>query len=78
MTLLIEATLKGYFVIVDHLLENFSIDIDAVGKIRHFGSVVDGATALWCAAGQYIQCYNINFKKIDIQYAVAIKTFLYI
>jgi len=52
MTLLIEATLKGYFVIVDHLLENFSIDIDAVGRVRHFGSVVDGATALWCAAGQ--------------------------
>jgi len=53
MTLLIEATLNGHLLIIDHLLEKFNVDINAVGKIRHFGSMVEGATALWCAAGQY-------------------------
>lgn len=51
MTLLIEATLNGHFKIIKHLLDKFNINVDAPGKVNHFSSVVDGATALWCAAG---------------------------
>lgn len=53
MTLLIEATLNGHLKIIKHLLKKCNINLDAKGKVKHFGSVVDGATALWCAAGQY-------------------------
>lgn len=54
MTLLIEATNYGHFEIVKHLLEKCNINVDATGKIKHFGTLVEGATALWLAAGQYI------------------------
>lgn len=59
MTLLIEATINGRLRCVVKLLKNCidKIDLDAVGKVNCFGSLVDGATALWCAAGQYI-LYN--------------------
>jgi len=38
-------------------LEKFRVDVNAVGKVKHFGSIVDGATALWCAAGEYADIF---------------------
>lgn len=35
------------------MLGKCNIDVNATGKIKHFGTLVEGATALWLAAGQY-------------------------
>jgi ankyrin repeat protein len=62
MTLLIEASLRGRTKIVKYMLEQLcNVNLDAQGKVFHFDSIVDGATALWCAAGQYIysRCHMI-------------------
>lgn len=53
MTLLIEATKYGHLKIIKHMLGKCNIDVNATGKIKHFGTLVEGATALWLAAGQY-------------------------
>lgn len=55
MTLLIEATVHGHTEIVKHLLDNFNVNVDAPGKVIYSGiKLIDGATALSCAASKYI------------------------
>ncbi|XP_050524337.1 protein fem-1 homolog B [Daktulosphaira vitifoliae] len=50
-TLLIEAAINGQIKIIKHLLNKFKVNLNVEGKVKHFGSMVEGATALWCAAG---------------------------
>lgn len=54
MTLLLEATKYGLLNIIKHLLEKCNININATGKVEHFDSLHEDATALWLAAGQYV------------------------
>ncbi|XP_050427498.1 protein fem-1 homolog B-like [Adelges cooleyi] len=51
VTILIEAALYGQIKIINYILSKFKVNLDAEGKVNHFGSMVEGATALWCAAG---------------------------
>jgi hypothetical protein len=57
-----EASLNGQIKIVRELFNRFNVAVDNIGDVVHFGSLVKGATALWCAAGQYI----ILFINIDV------------
>ncbi|CAI6366920.1 unnamed protein product [Macrosiphum euphorbiae] len=50
-TLLMEASLNGQIKIVKALFDRFNVAVDNTGDVVHFGSLVKGATALWCAAG---------------------------
>ncbi|XP_026811034.1 protein fem-1 homolog B-like [Rhopalosiphum maidis] len=50
-TLLMEASLNGQIKIVRELFNRFNVAVDNIGDVVHFGSLVKGATALWCAAG---------------------------
>jgi len=58
-----EASLNGQIKIVKELFDRFNVAVDKVGDVLHFGSLVKGATALWCAAGQYI-ILSINICSI--------------
>lgn len=51
MTPLIKATIHKHFSITKLLLEKCNVDVDAPRKVKFMGSVVDGVTALWSAAG---------------------------
>ncbi|CAH1711998.1 protein fem-1 homolog B [Aphis gossypii] len=57
LTLLMEASLHGHVKIVRELFNRFNVTVDSIGNVVHFGSLVKGATALWCAAG--IGCIEI-------------------
>jgi len=46
-----EACLHGHVKIVRELFNRFNVAVDSIGNVVHFGSLVKGATALWCAAG---------------------------
>lgn len=55
MTFLIESTLHNQHHVVDMLIFLFHADPNDTGNVLQFGTLVEGATALWCAAGQYPQ-----------------------
>lgn len=44
---LINATIHKHFSIIKLLLEKYNVNIDASGKIKFMGSVVDEGTVLW-------------------------------
>ncbi|XP_022173057.1 protein fem-1 homolog B-like [Myzus persicae] len=50
-TLLIEASLNSQLKIVKELFRRFNVAVDNTGDVVQFGSLIKGATALWCAAG---------------------------
>ena len=41
----------GYDRVVKMLLEKFSFNIEQEGQLKFDGCVIEGASALWCAAG---------------------------
>ena len=45
------AARNGHNKVVSVLLKNFVVDIEQVGTVKFDGFVIEGATALWCAAG---------------------------
>jgi Fem-1 family protein b len=48
---LILSARNGHSKVVRMLLTNFAVDIEQVGQVKFDGYVIEGATALWCAAG---------------------------
>ncbi|MBN3318767.1 FEM1B protein, partial [Atractosteus spatula] len=50
-TPLIIAARNGHAKVVRLLLEHYRVDTEQTGTVRFDGYVIDGATALWCAAG---------------------------
>ncbi|XP_073509569.1 protein fem-1 homolog B [Phyllobates terribilis] len=50
-TPLIIAARNGHSKVVRLLLEHYGVDTQQTGTVRFDGYVIDGATALWCAAG---------------------------
>uniref|UniRef100_A0A8C5MU35 Protein fem-1 homolog B n=1 Tax=Leptobrachium leishanense TaxID=445787 RepID=A0A8C5MU35_9ANUR len=50
-TPLIIAARNGHSKVVRLLLEHYRVDTQQTGTVRFDGYVIDGATALWCAAG---------------------------
>ncbi|XP_043933603.1 protein fem-1 homolog B [Protopterus annectens] len=50
-TPLIIAARNGHTKVVRLLLEHYHVDTQQTGTVRFDGFVIDGATALWCAAG---------------------------
>lgn len=58
-TPLVVAARNGRYAVVHMLLESFTPDIEKECTVKFDGHIVNGATALWCAAGsgKYImQC----------------------
>ncbi len=45
------AARNGHFKVVKILLTHFSVDLEQTGTVKFDGFVIQGATALWCAAG---------------------------
>jgi len=50
-TPLIAAARNGHCKVVKLLLEHYRVESEQTGTVRFDGYVIDGATALWCAAG---------------------------
>uniref|UniRef100_A0A8C6S3X0 Protein fem-1 homolog B n=1 Tax=Neogobius melanostomus TaxID=47308 RepID=A0A8C6S3X0_9GOBI len=50
-TPLIIAARNGHDKVVRLLLDHYKVDTEQTGTVRFDGYVIDGATALWCAAG---------------------------
>nr|XP_023670921.1 protein fem-1 homolog B [Paramormyrops kingsleyae] len=50
-TPLIIAARNGHAKVVRLLLDHYGVDTEQTGTVRFDGYVIDGATALWCAAG---------------------------
>ncbi|KAG7468288.1 hypothetical protein MATL_G00141280 [Megalops atlanticus] len=50
-TPLIIAARNGHAKVVRLLLDHYRVDTEQTGTVRFDGYVIDGATALWCAAG---------------------------
>ncbi|GCB86643.1 hypothetical protein scyTo_0027319 [Scyliorhinus torazame] len=50
-TPLIAAARNGHCKVVKLLLEHYRVETEQSGTVRFDGYVIDGATALWCAAG---------------------------
>ncbi|XP_072134156.1 protein fem-1 homolog B isoform X1 [Mobula birostris] len=50
-TPLIAAARNGHAKVVRLLLEHYRVETEQTGTVRFDGYVIDGATALWCAAG---------------------------
>lgn len=50
-TPLIVAARLGHRLVVDVLLSQFDFDIEVEGTVKFDGYVIEGASALWCAAG---------------------------
>ena len=50
-TPLIIAARNGHTNVVTTLLDNFNTDVEAEGVVKFDGHMIEGATALWCAAG---------------------------
>lgn len=50
-TPLIIAARNGHEKVVRFLLDHYRVDTEQTGTVRFDGYVIDGATALWCAAG---------------------------
>lgn len=48
---LIIAARNGHGAVVSSLIEGYSTDLESEGTVKFDGHVIDGATALWCAAG---------------------------
>jgi len=50
-TPLIIAARNGHTTVVATLLANYNTDVEAEGTVKFDGHMIEGATALWCAAG---------------------------
>ena len=50
-TAFIIASRNGHDKVVKMLLKHYKVDIEQVGTVKFDGYVIEGATALWCAAG---------------------------
>jgi len=50
-TPLIIAARNGHSTVVTTLLTNYNTDVEAEGTVKFDGHMIEGATALWCAAG---------------------------
>ncbi|XP_043283534.1 protein fem-1 homolog B isoform X2 [Venturia canescens] len=50
-TLLTIAARHGHFKVVTMLIDKFKPDLEQEGTVKFDGYVIDGASALWCAAG---------------------------
>lgn len=48
---LIIAARNGHGPVVSSLIEGYNTDLESEGTVKFDGHVIDGATALWCAAG---------------------------
>ena len=53
-TPLIVAARHGHDKVVKMLLSKFEPDIEQEGTVKFDGYVIEGASALWCAAGKLI------------------------
>lgn len=63
-TPLIVASRNGHEKVVRMLLTNFPLDLEEVGIVKFDGYIIDGATALWCAACAGIISYIIKYNKL--------------
>ena len=50
-TPLIIAARNGHTTVVSTLLDSYNTDVEAEGVVKFDGHMIEGATALWCAAG---------------------------
>lgn len=59
-TPLIIAARNGHIKVVEVLLARYSADVESEGVVKFDGHIIEGATALWCAAGagheQIVRC----------------------
>jgi len=59
-TPLIIAARNGHIKVVEVLLSRYSADVESEGVVKFDGHIIEGATALWCAAGaghdQIVRC----------------------
>lgn len=51
---LIVAARHGHDTVVKMLLSKFKPDMEQEGTVKFDGYVIEGASALWCAAGTFI------------------------
>ena len=68
-TPLIIAARNGHTNVVSTLLDNYNTDVEAEGVVKFDGHMIEGATALWCAAGaghQAIGMYCITDKREEV------------
>jgi Fem-1 family protein b len=42
----------GHNKVVKMLLDKFNLDIEQEGRVKFDGYIIEGASALWCAAGK--------------------------
>ena len=62
---IIIASRNGHSQTVQTLLDEFGPDLEAEGTVKFDGHVIEGATALWCAAGETIgakKCLKVRQK----------------
>jgi len=45
------AARNGHSAVIRLLLSQYAVDIEQIGTVKFDGFVIEGATALWCAAG---------------------------
>ncbi|VVC33948.1 Tetratricopeptide-like helical domain,Ankyrin repeat-containing domain,Ankyrin repeat [Cinara cedri] len=62
LNLLINSILKSQFPVVMSLIDN-GVNLNSKGKVRLFGSFIDGVTPLWCASA----CGHISIVKYLIK-----------
>lgn len=60
-TPLIIAARNGHDKVVKLLIAQFHIDLEQEGIVKFDGYKVEGATALWCAAGKHHNCFCLYF-----------------
>lgn len=57
LTPLVVAARNGHEKVVQILITNFKVNLEQECRAQFDGHFVDGATALWCAAGSGIYIY---------------------
>lgn len=63
LTPLVVACRNGHEKVIRILLTHFAVNMEQECRAKFDGHIVEGATALWCAAGagQYAALYAIDF-----------------
>lgn len=52
----------GHNRVVKMLLDKFKLDIEQEGRVKFDGYIIEGASALWCAAGEIFFILFNNLK----------------
>lgn len=57
MTLLLEAAIHEEIEFMRELLDTYHVNVNGTGTVTKFIKPIEGVTALWMAAGQYLQSF---------------------